>query len=453
MQPWEQVVEKLNILERDVPEQIFLQKQLDFLDGFVFKIEEEKLSHNLTALLPYISPKENWINFENNELDVEFKKPYCERAYRLLSIFEEEIKQYVKEEENWEVLLTLISLRGLRYKPFEFFCVQIVDNTLISISTEEKENFQNHVLNYQSSLFSRDDRLTGQGRRYAYELPPEKFRQDQTDALLNPSWKLKNFFIPEVLNWIVCNKNRFTIRDIWHKVIPSVLRILNDLNPLIKQKGLMLVKSILDVAGLEFLMHTGLAEILREDLMLFYTFLPPRYKAETCSSLINFSFNVLIQFAKEMPDLLDKLYLDGVMYIFQFASDSIPMIRLAFSECMYLMKTLNHRFLRYLSTTLDQLCLRIENPLLCNTPEFLFFLLEALQSFLHFYYYRISSHHAQFLISLVSSYRNCTHRNLKELDSCKEKIMEILKFIEDNLTESQRLDYQAVLPLMERPTA
>ncbi|WBW72356.1 ASTRA complex subunit Tti2 [Schizosaccharomyces osmophilus] len=453
MQPWEQVVKKLNALEHDVPEQISLQKQLDFLDGFVLKIEEEKLSHNLTALLPYLSPKEKWINFENNELDFEIRKPYCERAYRLLSIFQEEIKQFVKEKDNWELLLTLISLRDIKYKPFEVYSVHIVDNTLALISTEEKEDFQNYVLDYQSSLFSRDDRLTGQGRRYAYELPPEKFRQDQTAALLEPSWKSKNFFIPGVLHWVISNQNRFTIRDRWHKVIPSVLRILNDLNPMVKQKGLMLVKSTLDVSGIEFLIHTGLAEILREDLMLFYTFLPPRYKAETCSSLINFSFHLLIQFEKEMPDLLDKLFLDGVMYIFQFASDSIPMIRLAFLECMHLMKKLNHRFLRYLTTTLDQLCLRIENPLLCNAPEFLLFLLETLQSFLKVYYYRVSSHHAQILISLVSSYRNCAHTNLKELNSCKGLITEILRFVENNLTESQKLDYQAVIPLVERPPA
>ncbi|EPY53616.1 tel Two Interacting protein 2 [Schizosaccharomyces cryophilus OY26] len=453
MQPWEQVVEKLNALERDFSEQKALQKQLDFLDGFVFKIEEEQLPHNLTALLPYLSPKKNWINFESNELNFELRKPYCERAYRLLTIFQEEIKHFVKDKENWELLVTLVSLRDIQYKPVASFSANVVDNTLSSFSTATKEDFENYVLEFQSSLFSRDDRLTEQGRRYAYELPPDKFRQDQTTTLLEPSWKSKNLFIPDVIYWIISNQTSFTIRDRWHKLIPSVLRILNDLKPMVKQKGLLLVQSIVDVSGLEFLTYTGLAEILREDLMLFYTFLPPRYKAETCASLIDSSFRLLIQIEKKIPNLLDKLFLDGVMYIFQFASDSIPVIRLAFVQCMCLMNKLNERFLRYLSTTLDQLCLRIQNPLLCNAPEFLFFLLETLRSMLIVYFYRISSHHTQFLITLVSSYRNCNNANLKELSPCKQKITEILQFVKENLSESQKLDYQAVLPLMESTTA
>lgn len=331
------------------------------MDKLVVEVDSLVHEQDLRPLLEFISPTESWFLLgtatifyikllthpDPESIDVVIKEAYVVRAHRILSIFQEQFIENVVKEINWEILAVLISLSGIENglvrNLSEFLSTSI-------LSAVPRQKFLLYLLEkYQMNLFHREERLTDQGRPVAFELPPDKFHSDQSKALLEPKWKTKNYLISHLIFWIIDQQSSSSIEVCWHRIIPSVLRILNDLSPNIKLQGIELVNRLLKITEREFLLYTGILKILKDDLLVFYTFIPPRFTIQTSVTLINASFTTLVSLYPEENENLNSIMLNGINSVFQFAFDYPLILQAAFSQIMVLTEKMNVSYLPYLT--------------------------------------------------------------------------------------------------------
>lgn len=126
----------------------------------------------------------------------------------------------------------------------------------------------------------------------------QRYESAEDDEAARPWKHPKNEYALHLLSWAVCNLNSQLTEKNWPLLVPPLLALVDDVEPVFKAKGCQLISALLKCTPPSLLKRTGLAEVFQQAMSLCLSYLPTLTPEDDSILLLSEAYPALFQLAE-----------------------------------------------------------------------------------------------------------------------------------------------------------
>ena len=268
-------------------------------------------------------------------------------------------------------------------------------------------------------LFAKTPRtVTSAGRK---KLNPDTRPYQSIDDEEDKPWKTRERSSINLLRWILNKIDPERIERNWPLLIPPILTILDDSDPLVKSLGCEFAAMILSKTPPALLIRTGLGDVFEEVLMSCLTYLPTLTPEDQSVVILDAAFPALITLSnaqfpvqpsrkehisnqQKRAKFLDQVLRRGVLSGFTYAGEYVKIAIILLKHLKAISNELGVELVRHLKDILPLLSRILGDPFAPASPELMLAAARAEQAAILNAWPRISYHRGEILKGIISGW-------------------------------------------------
>jgi tRNA nucleotidyltransferase (CCA-adding enzyme) len=231
---------------------------------------------------------------------------------------------------------------------------------------------------------ARPTTVTEAGRKNTATVLPKKFTAENMDESVTKPWKNeREAYALDLLIWCIKALNERIVEEVWPRIIPPLLTLVDDWEAKYKTLGVELTQQLFQVTAPSMLARTGLGEVFEEALMPCLTFLPDVTPEQDSIPLLNVAYPTLLNLAalrypqsplsssnanstaitKDRIKLLDSLIRKGTIYGCTYCSNYPRVTATLFTHLVPILNILGIDSVKHLQYLLPVITETLSHPL------------------------------------------------------------------------------------------
>jgi len=147
--------------------------------------------------------------------------------------------------------------------------------------------------------------VTAQGRKVTTTILPKKMHLELSDEVAKP-WKGRDGFAMGLLSWVIQSLDQHFVEINWPLLVPPVLSIIDDHEPLNKAEGCRMLTTLLEATPPSLLARTGLSEVFQDAIMPCLGYLPTLTPQNESIILLAHAYRALLALCRATWPLLSS---------------------------------------------------------------------------------------------------------------------------------------------------
>lgn len=312
-----------------------------------------------------------------------------------------------------------------------------------NINKFHNDDFIRSLMHQCKEGFSRQRIKSSKQNRYAYNDSEEE----------EPLWKLSPYIICYI-EYAVKNISWPNIKEYWSILIPSILNLIDDHDPMIKSKGCHIAQVLFESLqvskeGQKHFRTTGVDSIFVDAIKPCLSYLPPGTEAQLSVHVVGGALTSLISLSKNLEVsnnylLLDLILRDGVFQGLMHSGQYVDLTITLLTCSDEIITSLGTRTVKHLKPLIMAFVNILCDPFIAVCEPLIQQTCHTCLEVIKFCWFRIETYKYDILRGICTAWKRLAEENhpqLKTIDSLKS----IVIVLKDIYKESIQYDYDLLL--------